>query len=275
MVNSGACENRVGMQMIRREKLPFCQMAAVSPFFCQAFARLAFIFFVVHLAGGLVLIAFYYNFAAFEVYIMSLFWETWLMFVGCVLLDLQDSKTPRCVHRTWGHDRFHPTLPGEDDNHEVYLFQALASDLSGFGSGWASSSPSLQGFDSEIAVVLLAVCSDRGIRVSQNRRWWSSGFSGSISGRSLHRQRSWGRASQRFGLWKDLSCQHCGHLRKLSTRDPGRVRLKGMFRPTIPYDSNIFQCPQGFGECSSLTWSFCKVCFPLVPKRCSPKSGNG
>lgn len=40
----------------------------------QAFARLAFIFFVVHLAGGLVLIAFYYNFAAFEVYIMSLFW---------------------------------------------------------------------------------------------------------------------------------------------------------------------------------------------------------
>lgn len=40
----------------------------------QAFARLAFIFLVVHVAGGLVLTAFYYNFAAFEVYIMSLFW---------------------------------------------------------------------------------------------------------------------------------------------------------------------------------------------------------
>eukprot|EP00434_Breviolum_minutum_P023896 symbB.v1.2.021086.t1/scaffold1805.1/size100715/5 len=40
----------------------------------QAFARLAFIFMVVHVAGGLVLTAFYYNFTAFEVYIMSLFW---------------------------------------------------------------------------------------------------------------------------------------------------------------------------------------------------------
>ena len=40
----------------------------------QAFARLAFIFLVVQVAGGLVLIAFYYNLAAFEVYILALFW---------------------------------------------------------------------------------------------------------------------------------------------------------------------------------------------------------
>lgn len=30
------------------------------------------------MAGGLVLTAFYYNFTAFEVYIMSLFWASWL-----------------------------------------------------------------------------------------------------------------------------------------------------------------------------------------------------
>ena len=56
-----------------------CKADSISPSWQkQAFARLAFIFMVVHVAGGLVLTAFYYNFTAFEVYIMSLFWAAWL-----------------------------------------------------------------------------------------------------------------------------------------------------------------------------------------------------
>ena len=61
----------------------------------QAFARLAFIFLVVHVGGGLVLTAFYYNFTAFEVYIMSLFW------VPCPSLVAGYRASCKCCGKLW------------------------------------------------------------------------------------------------------------------------------------------------------------------------------
>jgi len=130
---------------------------------------LAFIFFVVHLAGGLVLIAFYYNFAAFEVYIMSLFWVTrlilaevvscyhWHVFGPMFLPGEMRAALPQANPLT-GNDRVDSTIPGEDDYNEIYFFQTLAADLCGSGSARrTSSSPSPQGLDSKIAMVLLVV----------------------------------------------------------------------------------------------------------------------
>ena len=136
----------------------------------QAFARLAFIFFVVHLAGGLVLTAFYYNFAAFEVYIMSLFWVTrlilaevvscyhWHVFGPMFLPGEMRAALPQANPLT-GNDRVDSTIPGEDDYNEIYFFQTLAADLCGSGSArrTSSSPPSPQGLDSKIAMVLLVV----------------------------------------------------------------------------------------------------------------------
>eukprot|EP00439_Symbiodinium_sp_Y106_P073932 s989_g14.t1 len=69
----------------------------------QAFARLAFIFLVVNVAGGLVLTAFYYNFTAFEVYIMSLFWAGIISIplyqVKISIIDLIFSLTLRETYR--------------------------------------------------------------------------------------------------------------------------------------------------------------------------------
>lgn len=62
----------------------------------QAYARLAFIFLVVHVAGGLVLTAFYYNFTAFEVYIMALFWA---MIVSIPLYQVKMTIIGLIFHR--------------------------------------------------------------------------------------------------------------------------------------------------------------------------------
>ena len=239
MVNSGTWENPVGMQMIRRDFF-FSLMAAASEFVCQAVARKAVIEFVVHLAGGLVLIAFYYNFAAFEVYIMSLFWETWLMFVCAVFWT---SKTPRSV----------PIVP-EAMIVSIPLYQVKMTFMEFiFSRLFLVLEVDEHHHDNCCKVLVRKLPWFYWLYAETEESEESNAFIDHEAGDALRKGLDSGKK-----IHASIVVTSENHRQEIQA-EPS---WKGCVETKYSLWFQIFQCPQAFGECSSLTWSFCRVCLP-------------